>query len=95
MGRSWGCRETRGVPIVCLSFSLWSETNDHRREASTHGSLSYSLVLSKAFPTLFSLLRPSFLLNAIKMHPFGSLYGRCARYFRTERMRRAFSFGSM
>ena len=60
-----------------------------------HGALSYDLVLSKTFPTLFSLLRPSFIWNVIKLHPFGSLYGRTARYFRTERLRRAFSFGSM
>lgn len=68
---------------------------DGRREASVHGALSYSLVLSKTFPTLLSLLRPSFIINVVKLHPFGSLYGRCARYFKTERMCRAFSFGSM
>lgn len=65
------------------------------REAAIHADLSYSLVLSKTFPSLLSLLRPAFIQNVIKLHPFGSLYGRCARYFRTERMRRAFSFGSM
>ncbi|ORY35350.1 hypothetical protein BCR39DRAFT_508926 [Naematelia encephala] len=64
-------------------------------EASIHGALSYTLVLSKTFPNLLALLRPSFIWNVIKLHPFGSLYGRCARYFKTERMRRAFSFGSM
>lgn len=65
------------------------------REAGIHGSLSYDLVLSKTFPSLLSLAKPSFILNVIKLHPFGTLYGRCARYFKTERMRRAFSFGSM
>ncbi|GFZ49305.1 Phytoene desaturase [Saitozyma sp. JCM 24511] len=65
------------------------------QEAAVHCSLSYDLVLSKTFPSLLSLLRPSFLLNVIALHPFGSLWGRCSRYFRTDRMRRAFSFGSM
>jgi hypothetical protein len=54
-------------------------------EAGKHAALSYKLVLSKNFPTLFSLLRPSFLANAIALHPFGSLWGRCERYFKTER----------
>jgi len=35
------------------------------------------------------------MVNVINTHAFGSLYGRCARWFKTERMRRAFSFGSM
>nr|XP_031860064.1 uncharacterized protein CI109_004427 [Kwoniella shandongensis]KAA5527136.1 hypothetical protein CI109_004427 [Kwoniella shandongensis] len=65
------------------------------REAGIHGQLSYDLVLAKPFNTFFAMLRPEVVLNLIKLHPFGSLWGRCARYFKTERMRRAFSFGSM
>jgi hypothetical protein len=72
-----------------------AENADDPREAAVHCGLSYDLVLSKTFPSLLSLLRPSFLLNVIALHPFGSLWGRCARYFKTDRMRRAFSFGSM
>ena len=66
-----------------------------RREAGVHGELSYSHVLSETFPSLLSFLRPSVLFNLIKLHPFATVYGRCAKYFKSERMRRAFSFGSM
>lgn len=68
---------------------------DLHREGALHASLSYSLVLSKAFPSLLSLLQPAFLKNFFNLHVIDSLYGRCAKYFSTERMRRAFSFGSM
>ncbi|KAJ9097337.1 hypothetical protein QFC20_006250 [Naganishia adeliensis] len=64
-------------------------------ESGKHAALSYSLVLSKTFTTYLSLLRPSFLLNAINLHPHLPLWNRVSRYFKTERMRRAFSFGSM
>jgi hypothetical protein len=65
------------------------------REGALHASLSYSLVLSKAFPSFLSLLQPAFLKNFFNLHVLDSLYGRCSKYFMTERMRRAFSFGSM
>ncbi|ORX38700.1 hypothetical protein BD324DRAFT_599654 [Kockovaella imperatae] len=65
------------------------------REAGIHGELSYSHVLAKTFPSIFSFLRPSVLFNLIALHPFATVYGRCAKYFKTERIRRAFSFGSM
>ncbi|GHJ85905.1 hypothetical protein NliqN6_2307 [Naganishia liquefaciens] len=64
-------------------------------ESSRHAALSYSLVLSKTFTSYLSLLRPSFLVNAIALHPHLPLWNRVSRYFKTERMRRAFSFGSM
>jgi len=60
-----------------------------------HGALSYELVLSEAFPTIFKLLKPKFIRHVFDLHILSSLYSRASRYFRTERMRRAFSFGSM
>nr|XP_018261260.1 uncharacterized protein I303_05696 [Kwoniella dejecticola CBS 10117]OBR83418.1 hypothetical protein I303_05696 [Kwoniella dejecticola CBS 10117] len=65
------------------------------REAGIHGQLSYDQVLGKPFDSFLAMLRPGVVMNLMKLHPFGSLWGRCARYFKTERMRRAFSFGSM
>ncbi|KAL7423520.1 hypothetical protein Q5752_001100 [Cryptotrichosporon argae] len=65
------------------------------REAGHHCDLSYNIVLNHAFPSIFTFLRPDFLKNLFLLHAFGSLWGRCARYFKTERIRRAFSFGSM
>ena len=96
-GRGGAARPVLGVSAVILIILVIEFVFVLRscREAETHGTLSYALVLSKTFPSLLSLLRPSFIRNVIKLHPFGSLYGRCARYFKTERMRRAFSFGSM
>ena len=52
-------------------------------------------MLGQTFPSFLSYLRPSFLKNVISLHPFSPLWDRCCRYFYTERMRRAFSFGSM
>nr|XP_019044479.1 hypothetical protein I302_06390 [Kwoniella bestiolae CBS 10118]OCF23409.1 hypothetical protein I302_06390 [Kwoniella bestiolae CBS 10118] len=68
---------------------------DFLREAGIHAQLSYEHVLGQPFPNFLAMLRPEVLINLLKLHPFGSLWGRCARYFKTERMRRAFSFGSM
>ena len=56
-----------------------------RREAETHAQLSHTLVLSKTFNSYLSLLRPSFLINAIKLHPLESIWSRTSRYFKTER----------
>lgn len=102
MGWARRSETIRGLPGVsgdpghkARPLVLLPRDTDDPREAAVHCGLSYDLVLSKTFPSLLSLLRPSFLLNVIALHPFGSLWGRCARYFKTDRMRRAFSFGSM
>jgi phytoene desaturase (3,4-didehydrolycopene-forming) len=78
-----------------LAYVSLGKRADGNREGALHASLSYSLVLSKAFPSFFSLLQPAFLKNFFNLHVLDSLYGRCSKYFMTERMRRAFSFGSM
>jgi phytoene desaturase (3,4-didehydrolycopene-forming) len=54
-------------------------------EAETHAQLSHELVLSKTFNSYLSLLRPSFLVNAIALHPLESIWSRTSRYFKTER----------
>ena len=72
------------LPPVDLSLTSITRLYIYR-EAATHAKLSHSLVLSKTFNTYLSLLRPSFLINAIALHPLESIWSRTSRYFKTER----------
>ncbi|EYE90128.1 phytoene desaturase family protein [Aspergillus ruber CBS 135680] len=65
------------------------------QESGRHHDLSLIHVLRRRFPSLLSMLRPGFLLSVFKMHPFESIHGRLSRYFRSEKMRRIFTFASM
>lgn len=65
------------------------------REAHVHYEASVEHVLRKNFTSLFNLARPSFLPYLLALHPFESIWTRASRYFYTERLRRAFTFGSM
>ncbi|KAF2757285.1 phytoene desaturase [Pseudovirgaria hyperparasitica] len=65
------------------------------QEAHRHYELSVTHVLRKNFTSLLSMARPTFLMNVLKLHPFESIYSRASKYFRTERLRRVFTFGSM
>lgn len=64
-------------------------------EAHNHYEISVREVLHKNFSSIFSLLRPSFLVHLFLLHPFESIYSRASKYFWTERLRRVFTFGSM
>lgn len=64
-------------------------------EAHRHYEVSVREVLHKNFTSVFNLLRPSFLVNLVALHPFESIYSRASKYFWTERLRRVFTFGSM
>jgi phytoene desaturase (3,4-didehydrolycopene-forming) len=65
------------------------------REAHVHYEASVTHVLRKNFTSLLSMARPSFLPYLPALHPFESIWNRASRYFYTERLRRAFTFGSM
>lgn len=65
------------------------------QEAHVHYEASAAHVLRKNFSTFWAMMRPSFLLCLPALHPFESIWNRVSRYFRTERLRRAFTFGSM
>ncbi|KAF1983868.1 phytoene desaturase [Aulographum hederae CBS 113979] len=65
------------------------------REAHAHYHLSVQHVLHRDFNSLFAMMRPSFLRHLLTLHPFESIYARASRYFKTEVLRRAFTFGSM
>lgn len=65
------------------------------QEAGKHYELSLKHVLQRNFPRMLSMLRPAFLMSVFTMHPFESIYGRISRYFRSEKLRRVFTFASM
>ena len=65
------------------------------QEAHNHYEASVTHVLRKNFYSILSMARPSFLRHLVALHPFESIWNRAARYFYTERLRRAFTFGSM
>lgn len=65
------------------------------QEAHIHYEASVEHVLRKNFFSLLSMARPSFLRYLAALHPFESIWTRASRYFWTERLRRAFTFGSM
>lgn len=65
------------------------------QEAHRHYEHSVTHVLRKNFTSIFSMARPSFLRHLFELHPFESIYTRAAQYFKTERLRRVFTFGSM
>nr|AHB14354.1 phytoene dehydrogenase [Rhodotorula diobovata] len=65
------------------------------KEGHAHYELSMVHVLHRNFTSLLSLLRPSLIVNLSKLHPFVSVYTRATKYFKTERMRRAFTFAAM
>lgn len=65
------------------------------RESHNHYENSVEHVLRKSYPSFLSLLKPAILKVLLGMHPFESIWTRAALYFRSERLRRAFTFGSM
>jgi phytoene desaturase (3,4-didehydrolycopene-forming) len=64
-------------------------------EASHHHTISLEHVLVKNFGSLTAMLRPEVIWNLFKLHPFESIWSRTKRYFKTERLRRVFTFASM
>ena len=65
------------------------------QESHRHYEVSITHVLKKNFYTLFSMVRPTFLMYLQTLHPFESIYSRASKYFWTDRLRRVFTFASM
>ncbi|KAI1489633.1 hypothetical protein F5X96DRAFT_679637 [Biscogniauxia mediterranea] len=66
-------------------------------EAHAHSETSQRAVLHRNFPSLGSLAlcfarSPA---SALRLHPFHGAWARAARYFRSERLRRVFTFATM
>jgi phytoene desaturase (3,4-didehydrolycopene-forming) len=64
-------------------------------EAHAHYEISITEVLHKNFGSILSFFDRNLLQNLRELHAFESIYSRASRYFYTERLRRAFTFGSM
>jgi phytoene desaturase (3,4-didehydrolycopene-forming) len=65
------------------------------QESGTHYELSLSHVLKRNFPRLFSMLRPPLVESLLAMHPFECVYTRVAKYFKSDKLQRVFTFGTM
>lgn len=65
------------------------------QEAGKHHALSLQHVLTRNFGSLSAMLRPAFLRHVLTLHPFQSIWTRACKHFKTDRLRRAFTFGSM
>jgi phytoene desaturase (3,4-didehydrolycopene-forming) len=65
------------------------------QESHKHYEISVDRVLHKNFPSLLSMFRPGFVKHIFDLHAFESVWRRVSKYFRTERLRRVFTFGSM
>ncbi|KAJ4419634.1 hypothetical protein N0V82_004829 [Gnomoniopsis sp. IMI 355080] len=64
-------------------------------ESHRHYELSVEHVLHKNYDSITTVLTPFFAKMALKLHPFESIWSRASRYFKTERLRRVFTFATM
>lgn len=64
-------------------------------ESHRHYELSVEHVLHKNRDSISTVLTPFFAKMALKLHPFESIWSRACRYFKTDRLRRVFTFATM
>lgn len=64
-------------------------------ESHRHYELSVEHVLHKNYDSITTVLTPFFAKMALKLHPFESIWSRASRYFKTDRLRRVFTFATM
>lgn len=94
-------RMSSDTAVMKQEIEAWEGVDGFERylswlqEAHRHYEISVREVLHNNFTSILNLLRPSFLVNLFKLHPFESIYSRASRYFWTDRLRRVFTFGSM
>ncbi|KAH9883207.1 hypothetical protein F4778DRAFT_785878 [Xylariomycetidae sp. FL2044] len=65
------------------------------REAHQHYELSVRDVLHRNFTSFWDLMAPHFVWTGLQIHPLHSIWNRASKYFRTERLRRVFTFATM
>ncbi|GAA97688.1 hypothetical protein E5Q_04366 [Mixia osmundae IAM 14324] len=73
----------------------WHRFLAFMRESHVHYEDSLRQVLHANYVSYQSMIRPHYLVMAIKLHVFDNLYRRASNYFWTDRLRRAFTFSSM
>ncbi|ORY84238.1 phytoene desaturase [Protomyces lactucae-debilis] len=65
------------------------------KEAHYHYTASIDMVLKQNFESLWQLLTWHNAKEAMRLHVLDKVYSRASRYFKTDRLRRAFTFQSM
>ena len=65
------------------------------KEAHVHYDTSVNMVLKQNFESIWQLLTIENLIKAFQLHILNKVYSRACKYFRTDRLRRAFTFQSM
>ena len=65
------------------------------KEAHYHYEASVNMVLKQNFESIWQLLTLHNLKEAINLHILSKVYTRASRYFKTDRLRRAFTFQTM
>jgi phytoene desaturase (3,4-didehydrolycopene-forming) len=65
------------------------------QEGHRHFELSMQHVLAKNFTKFIHLARLQFLMKVFQMHPHQSIWYRVAKYFKSDRLRRVFTFATM
>lgn len=65
------------------------------KEAHVHYDTSVNMVLKQNFESIWQLLTLENLVKAFQLHILNKVYSRACKYFRTDRLRRAFTFQSM
>ncbi|KAI5782952.1 hypothetical protein FPQ18DRAFT_369383 [Pyronema domesticum] len=65
------------------------------QESGTHNALSTRHVLKRNFESWSDMLQLEFTSCVIKLHVIESVYTRASKYFKSERLRRAFTFATM
>jgi phytoene desaturase (3,4-didehydrolycopene-forming) len=73
----------------------WAGYLGFLKESSVHYAISVSQVLATPMRSFSDMVRLDFAVALPKLHLFSSVYTRASRYFKSDVLRRAFSFQSM
>jgi len=65
------------------------------KEAHYHYEASVNMVLKQNFESIWQLLTLHNLREAFNLHVLNKIYSRASKYFKTDRLRRAFTFQTM
>jgi phytoene desaturase (3,4-didehydrolycopene-forming) len=68
---------------------------DFLKETHIHYEKGCLIALKNNFESLMDLIRLKFLPEIFRLHLFGKIYERASKYFKTKKMRMAFTFQTM
>lgn len=73
----------------------WSGFLNFMREGQSHYEISEKMVLRKNFETWYDFFTGNNLIFAFQIHVFSNMWSRVSKYFKSEKLRKAFTFQSM